>query len=194
MKKLQTQITTQMDVREVGLVFWKTFPNASVALTDIYVQEQAAGADTLLYAETLYLKFNLWDVFRGSYKVDEVEVSGGQLNLAVNQEGEYNWEVWKETTTDSSKFEIALDEISLTETRVKYRNDASDFFIDILAVQVSGAGNFSKQKMDIDLELDAMVNQIASKGKSIWKNDWFQVLLPLLQIWKTGISHLTQAN
>ena len=164
MKKLKTQITTQLEVEDVGLVFWKTFPNASVALSNIYVQESGKEADTLLYANALYLKFNLWDIFHGSYRVDEVEVSGGNLHLSVNDLGENNWEVWKETNEATSNFEIELDEIALTDTRVVYRNEPSDFLLDMLAMQVTGSGVFSKQKMDIDLDLDALVEQITSKG------------------------------
>ncbi len=165
MKKLKTQVTTSLEVGEVGLVFWKTFPNASVALSDIYVQEYGANSDTLLHADALYLKFNLWDIFRGSYKIDEIEISGGKLNLKVNDKGEYNWEVWNDSTQTDSNFEIELDEIALTDTRVVYRNEPSDFLLDVLAIQITGNGNFSKQKMDIDLNLDAMVETISSKGE-----------------------------
>ncbi|MFM7728423.1 MAG: hypothetical protein ACKO7B_17125, partial [Flavobacteriales bacterium] len=139
-------------------------PNASVELSNIYVQEKGEHADTLLHADALYLKFNLWDIFRGSYRVDEVEVSGGNLNLSVNAAGENNWEVWKETEADTSNFEIELDEIALTDTRVVYRNEPSDFLLDMLAIRLTGSGIFSKQKMDIALDVDAMVEQITSKG------------------------------
>jgi hypothetical protein len=59
-EELETQITTEFHVDDVGLVFWKTFPNASIELTGVFVQENASNGDTLLYAENLFLKFNLW--------------------------------------------------------------------------------------------------------------------------------------
>lgn len=164
MKKLKTQITTRLEVKEVGLAFWKTFPDASVELTDIFVEEKADKPDTLLHANALYLKFNLWDVFRGTYRVDEVEISGGQLNLTVNARGERNWEVWKESNEQTPNFDIELDEILLVDTRVVYRNVPSDFLLDMLAIEVNGSGNFSAQSMRVELSLDAMVEQIRSKG------------------------------
>jgi uncharacterized protein involved in outer membrane biogenesis len=164
MKKLKGQITTQLEVQDVGLAFWKTFPNASVALSQVYVQDRSEQRDTLLYAEELYLKFNLWDVFRGTYRVDEVEINSGKLYLEVDTKGIHNWEVWKESTGEVSNFEIELEEISLMDTRVFYSNKPNDFLLDILAVQTTGNGNFSSKTMDVELAIDAFVEKLSGQG------------------------------
>jgi uncharacterized protein involved in outer membrane biogenesis len=74
-QKLKTQVETKFEVGDVGLAFWKTFPNASVELNEVFVEERAEQPDTLLCAQAIYLKFNLWDVFRGAYRVDEVDIN-----------------------------------------------------------------------------------------------------------------------
>jgi hypothetical protein len=162
-EKLKTQVTTEFRVGQVGLAFWKTFPNASVELNEIFVQEKGGTSDTLLYAEALYLKFNLLDLFRGNYRVDEVDVVGGMLDLRVDDTGN-NWEVWKDSGGEVSNFEIELEEIALTDTRVLYHDIPNKFALNILANQVSGNGNFSAQSMDLEMELDAFVERIESKG------------------------------
>ena len=162
--ELEKQITTEFQVEDVGLAFWKTFPNASVELSGIYVQENTEQGDTLLYAEQLFLKFNLWDIFSGNYRVDEVEVQGGNLKLHVDKDGTSNWEVWNTQENDSSHFEIQLEEISLTETRVAYTDEPNQFSIDLLAIQTTGSGIFSSSIIDIELSLDALVDQMKSKG------------------------------
>ncbi len=163
-KKLKSQVTTRFDVGQVGLAFWKTFPNAAVELNEVFVQERAEKGDTLLYAKTVFLKFNLWDVFRGKYRVDEVDINEGSLLLNIDKEGANNWEVWKPSTADSSNFEIELDEIALTDTRVVYNDIPNDFLIDVLTLQTSGNGNFSASKLDVDLALNVFVNKLHSKG------------------------------
>jgi hypothetical protein len=168
--KLKSQVTTQFDVGEVSLAFWKTFPNASVELNDVFVQELGQRKDTLLFAHALFLKFNLWDVVRGKYTVDEVNVTGGSLFLTVNELGENNWEVWKEIESDSSNFEIELEEISLTDTRVVYDDRPSSFLMDVLAIQSSGNGNFSARAMDVSLSLDLVVERLMSKGDAYLEN------------------------
>ena len=163
-EELETQITTEFYVDDVGLVFWKTFPNASIELTGVFVQENAVNGDTLLYADQLFLKFNLWDVFSGNYRVEEVEVMGGNLQLHVAADGKNNWEVWVDTQNDSAHFEIQLEEITLSDTRVLYADDPNRFSIDLLAIQTTGSGNFSSKTIDVELSIDAMVDQITDAG------------------------------
>jgi len=163
-EELEKQITTEFHVDDVGLAFWKTFPNASVELSGIFVQENSVKGDTLLYAEQLFLKFNLWDIFSGNYRVDEVEVHDGNLQLHVDKDGKNNWEVWNTHENDSSHFEIQLEEIQLTETRVAYNDEPNQFSIDLLTVQTTGSGIFSSEIIDIELSLDALVDHIRSKG------------------------------
>jgi len=162
-KKLKSQITTQFEVGDVSLAFWKTFPNTSVELNNVYVQQLGEPNDTLLFARALFLKFNIWDVVRGTYRVDKVDVTGGSLFLEVRDDGQNNWEVWKETQVDSSNFEIELEEIALTDTRVIYNDRPNRFLIDALTIQTTGNGNFSADKMDIDLTLDMVVQRLISK-------------------------------
>ncbi|MFM2201547.1 MAG: hypothetical protein RL040_747, partial [Bacteroidota bacterium] len=163
-EELEKQITTEFHVDDVGLAFWKTFPNASVELSGIFVQENAAKGDTLLYAEQLFLKFNLWDIFSGNYRVDEVEIRGGNVQLHVTKDGANNWQVWNTEENDSSHFEIQLEEIQLTETRVAYNDEPNQFSIDLLAIQTTGSGVFSSKIIDIELSLDALVEHLKSNG------------------------------
>jgi len=163
-QKLKSQVETKFEVGDVGLAFWKTFPNASVELNDVYVEERGDKPDTLLFAQAIYLKFNLWDVFRGAYRVDEVDINGGALNLNVDAQGKNNWEVWKAAASDTSNFEIELEEISLTDTRVVYNETPSGFNIDLLAIQASGSGNFSSRTMDVEVSLDLFIENLSSKG------------------------------
>jgi uncharacterized protein involved in outer membrane biogenesis len=163
-RKLETQITTEFSVSDVGLAFWKTFPNASVELSDVFIREKYQRQDTLLFAQTLYLKFNLWDVIKGTYRVNELDINEGNLFLEVNDKNENNWEVWLESETDTSNFEIDLEEISLTDMRVVYNDAPAQFSVDVLTIHTAGSGNFSSRNMDLDLTLDMFVNKLASKG------------------------------
>ena len=163
-QKLKTQVETKFEVGDVGLAFWKTFPNASVELNDVFVEERGDKPDTLLHAQAIYLKFNLWDVFRGSYRVDEVEITGGSLYLGIDAQGKNNWEVWKASSSDTSNFEIELEEISLSDTRVVYNDISSNFKLDVLAIQASGNGNFSARNMDVEVTLDLFVENVSSDG------------------------------
>lgn len=163
-QELENQITTEFHVDDVGLAFWKTFPNASIELSGVFVQEKAATGDTLLYAKQLFLKFNLWDVFSGNYRVDEVEVYGGNVQLMVAEDGSSNWEVWVDTQNDSAHFEIQLEEVILSDTRVFYADNTNRFSVDLLAIQTTGSGNFSSKTIDVSVSLDAMVVHITSDG------------------------------
>lgn len=170
MKRVKKEMTTGFEVENVSLVFWRTFPSTSLHLENVYIQESLPEGDTLLFAQSLFLKLNFWDLIGGNYKVNEVEVEKAQLNLRVNDDKLDNWHFWKEGTSDSSSFEIRLEEVLLNDTRVKYDDASTRFHLDLFSVSSSGSGDFSARRFGIELDADVFVSSIKS-GEDVFLQD-----------------------
>lgn len=163
MGKVKKEMATAFEVDNIELVFWRTFPSTSLHLENVYIQESLPEGDTLLYAQSLFLKLNFWDLFAGNYRVKEVELKTAELHLKVNAEGTDNWHFWKAgASTDSTQFEIKLEEVQLTDTRVTYADAPSDFDLDLFSVNSSGSGDFSERSFDVVLDADARIARIVS--------------------------------
>lgn len=166
MKRVKKEMATSFEVGDISLVFWRTFPSTSLHLENVYIEESLPAKDTLLYAQSLFLKLNFWDLVKGDYTVNEVEVDQAVLHLKVNEEGTGNWHFWKEQKSDSTSFSITLEEVQLTETRVTYDDKASEFFVDVFSTASTGQGDFSAQRFEVALDADVNIDRIRSEGNN----------------------------
>ncbi|MFK7784620.1 MAG: AsmA-like C-terminal region-containing protein [Crocinitomicaceae bacterium] len=129
--KVNTYLNTEVEVSEVDLTFWSTFPNLSVDFNNVFIQdpyEEATERDTLFASEQVRLKFNPFDIWRENYTVKSIEVSPGTLQLKVNGEGEENYNIVKskEDTVEQAPVDLNLELIEFENFRLSYDNRMTD--------------------------------------------------------------------
>ncbi|MCJ8289863.1 MAG: hypothetical protein HRT58_09385 [Crocinitomicaceae bacterium] len=130
-EKMNAYLKTEVQVAQVDLTFWSTFPNLSVDFNHVFIQDPYEGStksDTLFASEQVRLKFNPFDIWRENYTLKSVEVSTGTLQLKVNAEGLENYDIVKkqEETDDKASVDLNLEAIELENFRVSYDNLATD--------------------------------------------------------------------
>jgi len=129
--ELNKNLKTKMTVADVDLTFWSTFPNLSVDLNEVFIQDAVEGStkhDTLLYSDRIRCKINPFDIWREEYKVKSVEVSAGVLSLKVDEDGNNNYDIFKEQSDsleEDGAFDFNLEEVSFENFRFNYINDAT---------------------------------------------------------------------
>ena len=65
--EVNTHLNVPLQVSDMDLVFWSSFPNLSVDFEHLFIQESLPNAqvsDTLFYTDQLRLTFNPWDIVR----------------------------------------------------------------------------------------------------------------------------------
>ena len=75
---LNERLLTPVTVSDMDLTLISRFPRASMRLRDVKIDEvrtDGAQPDTLLAARELFLEFDLWDLFNGSYTVQRIHGS-----------------------------------------------------------------------------------------------------------------------
>ena len=107
-------LKTPVNVSKIDLTFWSSFPNLSVDFNHVFIADSFEGAtksDTLIYTDRIRLKFNPMDIWREDYKVHEVEVSPGALNLKIREDGSVNYDIFQpsEDTTAATAFKFEVD-------------------------------------------------------------------------------------
>ncbi len=124
-KHLKAKVT----VSDVDITFWSTFPNLSIDFNHVFIMDAKDGAtkrDTLLYTDMIRCKVNPFDVWREEYKVKSLEIHPGVLNLRVDSAGNNNYDIFKEAeSSPESSFEMQLKEVSFTNFRFNYINEAT---------------------------------------------------------------------
>lgn len=127
-KEINKQLTAEVSVDEIKFSAWKKFPDATVEFQNISCLEAKSfpRKDTLFTAESLFLNFNLWDLIQGRYKVKQIELSAGKLNLVTDSRGNKNYSIWKTSENpENSNFQIDLESILLSGIDFQFANQVS---------------------------------------------------------------------
>jgi hypothetical protein len=157
-QEVNKHLKAKVTVSDVDLTFWQTFPYVSVDFNHVFIQDALPGSsptDTLLYTDQIRLQFNAKDIWNEQYAVKSVKIAPGKLNLKVDQKGNENYAILKETKdTTASKFEFHLEQVDLTDVEIRYANAATSQVYETMVHALSLQGDFSQ---------DAYVVQVASQ-------------------------------
>ena len=150
LKEVNAQLKVPMTVSDMDLTFWSTFPNLSVDLKNLYLQEASGNGsrqDTLFFTKKLSLTFNPWDIYHGKYHVKKMSVDPGKLVIRFNSKGEANYNILKPSPSPSNKdFKLTLKEIVISSLEVVYKNEESHQALYANLKQSKIAGDFSASK------------------------------------------------
>ncbi len=156
------QLKTKASIGSIDLAFLATFPKASIKITEVYVPETFPERDTLLFASELYLAFDLTDIIKGKYDINEIKGKGAKAYLKINKKGEDNWHFIKESDADTSKVTMNLQEVKITDLHFIYENRRDQFFADAQSSSLSLEGNFTGQQMSFVVNTEAKIKTLIS--------------------------------
>ena len=129
---LNARLNAPVTVSDMDLTLVARFPQASMRLHDVMAKEvrsDGAEPDTLFYARELFLEFSLWDLFRGTYTVEEVHGVQVRMYPALDGNGKGNYLVWRMDSTATGSSPISLDKVSFSDLIVRYRDYRSSLAI-----------------------------------------------------------------
>jgi hypothetical protein len=165
-QELNKHLKTPVTVSEVDLTFWRTFPNLSIDFNKVFIKDalpQATKNDTLLCTEQIRFKFNPIDIWYEDYKVQSVEIQPGTLKFKVNEKGEVNYDILKETSdTSSSNLSFKLENVYFENFNLSYENDATKQYYQTHLNELNFSGDFSKETTTITAKSDLQLKNIQS--------------------------------
>ncbi|MBL7962653.1 MAG: hypothetical protein JNM31_02300 [Flavobacteriales bacterium] len=150
---LNTHLNAPVSVGPMDLTLLRRFPLASLHLQEVLAMEVAPDKptpDTLLYADDLFLEFNLWDLFRGDYTVRSVHGENVRLHPAIHPDGTTNYTIWRADSTSSASA-FALQRVTVDALQVRYRDARSATEIAGSSPRVSLTGRFRPEGHEVGL-------------------------------------------
>jgi len=125
---LNKQLITPVSVSEVDLTLIARFPMASMRLHNVLAMEVRSDerpADTLLFAEELFLEFSLWGLFNGERTVERIHGNAVRLYPGLDTKGAANHVIWKTDSTATEGSVIALEQLSVDALDLRFRDARS---------------------------------------------------------------------
>jgi hypothetical protein len=197
-KKVVAQVNTYLkapvQVEQINVHFWRTFPQLSVAFDQVLIADPLSSKDTLLQAEQISLRFNPFDIWNGQYQIEQITSFNGQLNLKTNAKGQTNYDIFKDTSSGSSSFNLELETILLEQFKVSYRDQKSAQSYTSTIHTASLSGKFSAQQTTLKAAGDVWLNRIQKGRVVLLKNEPLVFDLALLVDQTQNLIKLPQAQ
>ncbi len=195
--ELNQHIKGKVTVSKVDLAFWGSFPNLSVDFNKVFIQDsykKSTDRDTLLYSNRIRLKFNPIDIWNEDYNVKAIEVSPGSIQLKINDKGENNYDILKESKdTAESKFNFRLENVDLEKMRFSYKNSSSNQYYSTFLNTLELEGAFSEKKFTLHTKSNLFIKQAKSGNITLISNKPAAFDLDLLVNNETAIVNIPKA-
>jgi hypothetical protein len=176
--ELNTHLKTKVyiDPNNIDITLLRTFPNAALRFKDVIIMGSLPDLpqDTLVKAESIYLLFNIKDLWNKKYIVKEVKIEKSFARMLVNGNGETNYEIWKEKPdslrSDNKTAAFKLNKLSFADFDYSYKNIRSKFKCASSFKTVDFSGNFSDEEYLLDMKADGFIEVVKSGKKNFLKN------------------------
>lgn len=129
-KNLNDNFDLTLTVKEVDVSIFANFPQASVSLDDVILDNKLhAAAEPLLKAEKVKISFNLRKLLKKEFEINAIAVQTASINLVTNEDGTKNFEFKKKDTTATAAkpgggLDFNIRKISIEHTQFDFSNKA----------------------------------------------------------------------
>lgn len=152
----------RIDPKNIDLTIIRSFPDCALEFKKLTIMESAniKDKDTLLYAESLSLGFNIKDLFSKHYNIKKIALENGKADLKVDKAGNANYIVWKTDSTAKSNDSLAfaLEKITLKNVVLNYKNSRARVKIESTIKQVNFKGAFNSSNYVLKADGKAFVS------------------------------------
>lgn len=166
--ELNSYLKEEVKVGRIDVSIFHQFPRASIGFENVFIADafdRVESNDTLLYAEELYLHFNLWDIWSGDYKVKRASIHKGQLNLKTTRDGDVNYNILKEsedTVESEGSFSFLLELFRVEDMDFSLYNQSTNQDYKIGITEALIRGDFAATNYALNAEAELYVERIKS--------------------------------
>lgn len=128
--EVNKHLNTKVDVKKMDVTLFEDFPNISIVLTDVYVEDSHPGNYPLLTAQSISFQLNPFEVWQGQYTIRGLQLKDSETTLKINENGVINYDIVKasdekETASSDAKITLELKNVKLQNTKVRYADQKS---------------------------------------------------------------------
>ncbi len=176
-REANKNLNTPVKIGKFDVSIFSQFPQLSIVLSDVYVEDTHPGNYPLLTAKSVSFQMNPIEVWSGAYTIKGLKIVDSETNLKINDKGITNYNVTKKKNSKdkSGSIRFELREVKLFQTRVNYidRSANQDFVFnskELLASIVSENDLYS-----IDAQGELTTTKINVNQYSFFTDKSFQI-------------------
>ncbi len=156
-QELNKQLTTDLQVEQVNLSFFRNFPAASAVLKGVVLEDNQGGV--LLEAKTIAFRLGLMGLLNSKYKLDAISISQGAISIFIDEKGQANYLIYKTEPSDSTQssleendLSVAFSEAVLDNMELIYVDESTQQTINWILQDARFSGAFSNTTFNLNSE------------------------------------------
>lgn len=170
-QSLNKHLQAEVNVGDVQFSVLKTFPMASLEFKNVSAMEswQKTKVDTLFFAKSIFLKFNVWDIYHQEYKVKELEIRDAEINLKVDEAGTKNYNFWKSKKDGKDKNDLSfqLEKVIADNVDFHYQNKPNHSLAHLDLNKTYFTGDFHKSVFTVNIDSDFLIKELNKNGEAV---------------------------
>lgn len=169
---INKQLDTPVNVNgNIEVTFLSTFPNISLQLENVLIEDKFEIGDTLAFLSKVNVAFNLIEVYKGNYNINSINLQKGKINLKIDGNGNMNFDIVKKRAQqENADFSLNLNEITIKNVALKYQDKKEHININTQLSDASIQGKFNQENFLINLNTQAFFNELEIKEATYLKN------------------------
>lgn len=167
---LRDQLTTELTLSgEPSITLFDDLPFVSAKFEDVLLADALDG-DTLLSAQTCFVRLNIWEVLQDELSISGIKVENGTLNIIQTENGEWNFRVWKMKEDSKGATNFNLEKVELHDMAVVYDDRKVDLYISSQLEISKLKGSFHGLNQSLRVDLEGHLNTLRS-GRDLHLED-----------------------
>ncbi|HYG19363.1 MAG TPA: AsmA-like C-terminal region-containing protein [Ohtaekwangia sp.] len=121
-REANKHLNTPVKIGKMDVSLFENFPQLSIVLTDVYIEDSHAGIYPLFTARHVSFQLNPITVWGGDYTINGLRISDSETNLKISTSGKSNYDILKKKSDQepAGEMKVALKDVKLTNTTVHY--------------------------------------------------------------------------
>lgn len=157
--EVNTTLNAKLELDDFDLTFLSTFPKMTAQLDGVRLKGVNEFEDVeLANIKQFVARVNLWDVIGGDQiAVNEIHVYDPIIDVRVLQDGMANYDIVKpdsvkteEEISEPSNFKLSLQEYSINNGLVRYKDDSGNLFAELTNLNHTGKGDLTADIIDFE--------------------------------------------
>ncbi|HEX6227766.1 MAG TPA: AsmA-like C-terminal region-containing protein [Chryseolinea sp.] len=177
-REANKSLNTPVKIGKMDISVLASFPQLSIVLNDVYIEDSHPGQYPLLTASEVSFQLSPIQVWKGNFTIEGLKISNSETNLKINQEGKNNYTVLKDTGKKSDgdgTVKFHLERVGLEKTIVHYIDVKSDQHLTFKSKELLASIQSANDVYDIEAEGELTTDRISVNKNEFLTGKSFQV-------------------
>ena len=171
-------LSTPVNIGKIDIAMLPSFPQLSIVLKDVYIEDSHEGKYPLLTAAEISFQLSPLAVWKGDYTINGLKIKNSETNLKINDQGKNNYTIVKHTgkkSDNNSAVRFQLKHVSLEGTTVHYIDVNTSQHLTFKSEELLASISSANDIYDIEAEGELTTEKISVNQHEFLTKKSFQV-------------------